>query len=435
MNTSRFIRAVAFASCVSSTAAIVAACSADEGSDPREDFDSGKYTVGDSSLPGYDGGPPNEAGVVGPTCTGTCVVQLAVGGSFACALFSDGKISCWGSNLSGQLGVTGVDSSSTPIQLRGLVPIKTISAGGWHSCALTTDERIFCWGINSSAEVGATADTKPHFDPNEVKGFPIGAKPVDVQSGSFHSCALLTGDRVACWGYNAQGQLGTGTASGQTVSPTNSAKPSAISSLTGATSITLGGQTTCATMPSGIECLGSNIFGQLGRGSATPLVDVRSAALGSVIVGVDSFLSAQGRNFAVTRQDGRVVLWGSNGYGESGIGDAATDIYGPTLYPGLENIASATAGNDMTCVVTKERSVKCWGRNTSGQVGQPSGGTITKPTLVPNLTNVYRVALSTLSFGCALTYDGEVYCWGANESGQLGDGTTTSSSTPVKVKF
>jgi alpha-tubulin suppressor-like RCC1 family protein len=213
-------------------------------------------------------------------------VSAGGGGDFSCALLQSGGVDCWGDNAFGQLGdgtTTGPDycagfaCSSTPVAVSGLTNATAVSTGYSHSCALLQSGGVDCWGINSSGELGDGTTTGPDCagscssTPVAVSGL---TNATAVAVGNSHSCALLQGGGVDCWGDNQVGELGDGTSTG----PENcgldaagcSTTPVAVSGLTNATAISAASGNSCALLQGGgVYCWGDNQIGQLGDGTST----------------------------------------------------------------------------------------------------------------------------------------------------------------------
>jgi len=353
------------------------------------------------------------------------VTAISTGGEHTCALLTTGGIKCWGRNGNGQLGNGTSDGSTTPVDVTGLTSgVTAISAGGGHTCALLTTGGIKCWGRNGNGQLG-NGTRIDSTTPVNVSGLTSGV--TSIASGDNHSCALLTTGGIKCWGYNGYGKLGNGTGvttSGNLYSTT----PVDVTGLTsGVTAISTGGEHTCALLTTGgIKCWGRNQYQQLGNGvsgfSVSP-VDV------TVTSGVTAISTGLYHTCAVLTTGG-IKCWGWNAYGQ--LGDGANDSNTPINVTGLTSgvTAISTGGLD-TCALLTTGGVKCWGYN--DYYGQLGNGTITTPVDVTGLTSGVTAISTGGSHTCALLTTGGIKCWGNNFSGQLGNGTTTASNTPINV--
>ncbi len=349
--------------------------------------------------------------------------DLAAGGRHTCAVLSTGGSKCWGANWFGQLGNGTVTFRSVPLDVSGTSSTLTeIAVGGGHTCALTTMGGVRCWGHNWSGQLG-DGTTIWRSNPVDVKELASGV--VTLATGGNHSCALMATSGVKCWGANERGQLGDGTTADRSI-------PVDVDNLTDrVTALTTGYDHTCAlTINGGVKCWGDNSSGQLGNGtnesSGVP-VDV----LG-LVNGVRSLVSGAYHTCALITSGG-VKCWGANWFGQLGV-DEIFDSNTPVDVSGLSNgITRLTAGAYHTCALTVNGGVKCWGDNLSGQLGNGTNDSQTFPVDVNELTNGVMGLEAGNFHTCALMANGGLKCWGANQTGQLGDGTASNRSIPVDV--
>lgn len=351
------------------------------------------------------------------------VKQISLGDSYSCALTTAGGVKCWGLNNFGQLGDGTFSNRTTPVQVSGLTSgVASISASRGHTCALTTGGGVKCWGSNSYGRLG-DGTTATRNTPTDVPGLTSGV--ASVTAGNYHTCAITTGGSAKCWGFNANGQLGDGTT-------TDRLTPTQVSGLTsGVKSIGPGGEHTCAALNSGsVKCWGSNGHGQLGDGTLVNKslpVDVSGLNNANYIVG------GWGHTCALTSAGG-AKCWGYNGYGQVGDG-TFTSRSTPVTPIGFETGAvSISATYTHTCGSTTSGAARCWGYNFYGQLGNGTKNNTNVPYDVFLLSTGVNSVATGGGHSCALLTTGSVKCWGFNSSGQLGNGSTSDIISPVDVK-
>ena len=355
------------------------------------------------------------------------VTSIALGAFHSCALLTDSKVKCWGWNEFGQLG-DGSNSPSfhlTPVEVSGIPNVTNIALGGGHSCVLTGSGDVWCWGRNDYGQVGnGREDGSEQHVPTEVI-----TDAVNIALGFHHSCAVLTDGKVKCWGWNGGGQLGDGTT-------TDSASPVEVIGIMNATSIALGGYDSwgghsCAVLTNGkVLCWGNNGNGQLGDGG---IIDSSSPAEVENLVNATIVASGSAHTCALLL-DGKVKCWGYNIEGSVGDG-TNVDRLSPVDVMGITNAKSIAvgAGSVHSCAIIANTKVRCWGWNQDGQLGDGSGSyNSLTPVDVSGIVNATSIALGT-SHSCSLLASKQMFCWGLNEYGQVGDGTSFSSIIPVEV--
>jgi alpha-tubulin suppressor-like RCC1 family protein len=321
-------------------------------------------------------------------------------------------------SMNTQLIVTTNASSFTANQT--IVVADPIAAGGAHTCAVLPDKTAACWGDNANGKLGQTGVTILSI-PLTVPGL---TEVASMAAGAQHTCALSTSGTVSCWGDNSQGQLGIGSTASKTM-------PTAVLGLTDVVALkTHLSSTTCALKSNGsVSCWGSNANGDIGDGavsSAIRTTPVQVANLSEVV----SLAKGFGHTCALIN-DGTVKCWGLNDWGQLGDGTKLNRSLA-TAVLGITNAVSISAGDQHTCALLANGSVNCWGRNDDGQLGLGNLiGSLT-PTLVPGLLSVVALELGS-NHSCALNADTSVVCWGYNAAGQLGDGTTTKRAVPTTV--
>ncbi len=365
----------------------------------------------------YRGAPVDVVGLA------SGVTALAAGWYHACALTSGGGIKCWGQNEYGQLGDNSFGYRLTPVEVAELTSgVIGLAAGHDHTCALISGGGVKCWGRNDYGQLGD--DTYVHrLTPVNVTGLASGVTA--IAAGYGHTCALTSSGGVKCWGWNYYGQLGDN-------SGTQSPIPVDVAGLTsGVTALTAGWKHTCAlTSGGGVTCWGANSYGQLGNnsttGRSTP-VEVVGLASGVIAIAAGDYHTC-----ALT-SGGGIKCWGWNDYGQLGD-DSRTDRHTPVDVAGLASRVTALAtGYAHTCAVTSEGSVKCWGWNQDGQLGDNSRTDHLPPVEVVGLASGVTAISAGYARTCALTNNGGVKCWGSNDYGQLGDGTNSWRPFPADV--
>ena len=314
------------------------------------------------------------------------------------------------------------------------------------------DERLpfILFGIVSlglalgNAEVAAQAITVGPPNPTISVGQPQqftatgvrGGTAVDV--GAFHSCALLQDGTVSCWGANESGQLGDGTV-------TNASTPVTVAGISGAVAISGGGFHTCARFPdSTLQCWGRNNAGQLG-----PAVTGERSLTPMPVTGVTATaVSAGGFHTCALPGDGTVLCWGQNDLGQLGNGTVSPTVNAPNPAPasvsGITTAVAVAAGGWHTCALLQDGSIRCWGDNTWGELGnaaviasnpprdQQPVTPVPTPVTVSGITTAVAIEAGIFHM-CATLRDGALQCWGRGEEGRLGNGSTANSSTPVAV--
>ena len=365
------------------------------------------------------------------TVTGlTDVAAVAAGGFHTCALKTSGSVVCWGWNIAGQLGNNAsADFSVTPVAVSALSGATALSAGSLHTCAAVAGGEVRCWGSNSGGQLGIElpGDANASKVPVSVAG---ASGFTGLSAGAGHTCAINAAKQAVCWGSNGNGQLGDGTKasrSGFAVVP----------GLAEVRSVAAGGGHTCAALAdgSGVKCWGTGTTGELGTGTTT------DSLTPVTVVGVSAALEvAAGATFACALlANGSATCWGDGGLGQTGngfwSGTAASKT--PTAVPALTGVTAASTGARTACAVAAG-TLKCWGWDGDGNLGSGVAGPAAPSPVavtIPGLPGGATITDVGVGFGhsCVLTSEKTVYCWGINQSGQLGNGSTADSSGPVQV--
>ncbi len=368
---------------------------------------------------------------------------VAPGGYHACALNAANDIACWGRNIDGQLGdgttsMTAQSEPSTTVTFpaeAGRIAAAGVDCGDEFSCALTERHALYCWGKNDHGQLGDGTTTR-HGTPALIAG------PSDVRhfsAGANFACAVDATQRVWCWGAGQQHQLGDGA-----FAPSDRPTPGLVMGVASASAVSSGGQHSCAIVTGSggsgqVMCWGDNTYGQLGDGT-TP---ARTAAV--AVSGITDAVSiaAGGFHTCVVRSGGEIRCWGSNDHGQLGNGAAGAPIAMPTAVTGAwttdttATIQGVTAGGAHTCALVNASTsrVYCWGFNQWGQLGDGSMGVDRRAPVPAMLTATASLVAAGYGYTCALTgaSTDSLHCWGENDTGALGDGTTTDRTTPTAV--
>jgi hypothetical protein len=330
---------------------------------------------------------------------------ISAGGDHTCALLSDATVKCWGSNEGGQLGDGTHTRRLTAVAVRGLAGATSVSG----SCALLADGTARCWGDNRFGQLG-DGTTTSRSAPVAVQGL-TGA--VAVSDGGSGACAVLVDHTVVCWGDNARGQLGVGT---RVSSPT----PVAVPGLNDITAVSMGDQHVCALHSNGtVSC-----WGWSGRNGPVEAAGDRLSP--TLVPNLTDAVSVSGNSYRMCAVTAR------------GVAECWKPYSPPTVVRGFANVKAFSNSNDglqteHSCAVIVGGTVKCQSPYPyMGQIG--IGRTLTKRVVtVAGLHGVTGISTSSF-YTCAVVTGGAVKCWGANESGQLGDGTTQTRFRPVSVR-
>ena len=362
----------------------------------------------------------NESGVVtgnisniNITCDELFPSSIGPGITHTCAVVN-GSAQCWGENNWAQLGDGSLENSLVPVNVLDLTfGVTEITTSERHSCAIANNS-AYCWGaFNNFTFFNRT--------PEQLLDLPLGTLQ-NINSGFNHNCMTISGVAY-CWGSDDLGQLGNG------LGIFTSNTPFPVSNLgSNVSKISANGNTTCAISAGVAYCWGQNTTGQLGNGttidSHTP---VAVSGLGNNVSDISQGVS---RSCAVV--GGSAYCWGDNTSGRLGNGSPLDSLV-PVPVTGLSsNVTQVSAGAGHSCAIV-DSSAFCWGSNHSGALGNtsyPVNSTVPVP--VMGLPFPVSNIEAGFSHTCA-TANGLIYCWGRNDLGQLGDGTTVQKSIPTLV--
>ncbi|MGB1461386.1 MAG: hypothetical protein ACPG9Q_00580 [Candidatus Thalassarchaeaceae archaeon] len=371
------------------------------------------------------------------------LTALGASNGYTCAVLDNNEMKCWGKAENGSLGNgDGQQNQYTPVGVNELnennccfADIEETSPDGDHSCALSNGS-VYCWGLDTAGQIGHGhiscfgACLNPH-GPSVLN-----RNVVTFTTGLRHTCAIADDSTTWCWGENDFGQLGVGDNDGRNA-------PAQVLLPAGATpiSINAGGHTTCVVLDNGTGlCWGKSDYGHLGDGTynnrnePTPISILPS---NRSLVAMD--LGA-GHACGIL-DDGTAHCWGNNTFssGESGgrLGDGSTQssrFPRSVSLPLGKTAISIDVGVDHTCAILDDSSAACWGLNEEGQLGDGTTDNSTTPVGVSVPVGLTFGEISAgLAHTCAVATNASVYCWGHHEEGALGLGEDVDSDVPAYV--
>ncbi len=367
-----------------------------------------------------------------------------------CAVTSSQALYCWGSNSDGQLGSSTVTySSPLPVAAKadGALLGKSIlsmDVGVGHVCVIASDNNAYCWGRNEYGQLGNNS-TATSADPVAVDttGVMEGAVLVSISVSQDQSCAISDSGHAYCWGANYYGQLGNN-------STTNSPVPVAVNTngaLQGKTikAIDAGLWYTCAIASDNqAYCWGNNGSGQFGdnsiaNSSAPVAVDTTGVLQGKTVLS----LSAGSSSTCAIASDNQAYCWGNNNTGK--LGDNTT--FSSTVPVAVnktgvlagKTVKSISTGYGNACVIASDDQAYCWGRNDNNQLGNNSTANSLVPVAIDTSGALRGKTVQAISVGldhaCVIASDDQVYCWGDNNAGQLGNGMSTGQAAPAAIGY
>jgi len=366
----------------------------------------GRNTVGEL---GDGAGNGQSARSTVPIQIATTRVDVAAGFDHTCASEADGTVTCWGSDRFGAIGDPVRTTKFRPVEVPLPSAPTSLVAGGRFACAvLGGTQDLYCWGQNDDGQLampeGAAVKT-PTF---------TGLSGVDNPTlGSNHGCATVAGV-LNCWGANYRGQLGDGTATSR-----STPMPVAMN-LSG---VAAGHEFSCGLLANDVYCWGSFFNGKLGGGA---IADQLTPALaGATATNIDL-----GSEHACALEAGTATCWGFNQRGQLGRGTTSI-TEGPGAVTGFTDFAALTAGGEHTCGASATGGeLYCWGLNSPGSLGTGDGDDRAAPAQI--VASGGREVTARRNYTCA-EIDGAAKCWGENNYGQLGTGFYDNTYTPTPV--
>ena len=359
--------------------------------------------------------------------------QIAAGSEFTMAIESDGTLSTWGNNSSGQLGngTSGTSINTNLGQLTGSETWTAVAAGPDFAAAIASDNTLWTWGDNTSGQLGnGTSGTSTSTDtPGLLAAQRASMTWSAVSAGSNFMVGISSSDGTLwSWGNNTSGQLGNGT---NTTHSTDST-PTQVGTATWS-AVSAGSNFVVAIKTDGtLWTWGDNSTGQLGQAPANRFVPTQ--------VGTATWLSvAAGSNFVVAlKSDRSLWTWGSNSKGQLGNETSGTGTTTPgqiaitSTFSGVTFTAVA-AGNDFALALTSTGALWSWGNNANGQLGNGSSGSSTNAPGRVSGSETWNTVAAGSNFTIATATDSSLWAWGNNDSGQLGDNSTALHASPEEI--
>ncbi|MBK8263885.1 MAG: DUF4215 domain-containing protein [Nannocystis sp.] len=388
-------------------------------------------------------------GVDGDGCQSDCTqtqgaALVAAGWYHTCVLTTTGDVRCWGRNTYGQLGQGNVvqigddelPSVLAPVDLGG-GQVTGLSAGEFHTCALLAGGKVRCWGRSNVGQLGLASINSigDNEQPWSVSEVPIGGVVEQLAAGRTHTCALLTGGKVRCWGGGTLGQLGYGNVNNigdnETPASAGDVKVGGV-----AVQVTAGENFSCALLDDNkIRCWGQGASGTLGYGNIDNIGDDETPdTVGPIMLGANATQIAAGRRHACAVTTDQIVrCWGLGSNGQLGtvntasIGDNEHPSAGSFVNLGGDKAIGLALGYASTCARVNDDKLRCWGNNTYGQLGQGNvvqiGDNEPVATIDPIDVGAPVTQVSSNWYTtCARGGDFSLRCWGRSEYGQLGYG-------------
>ena len=313
--------------------------------------------------------------------------QIVAGSTHSCVLATDGTVWCWGGNGLGQLGSASGDSAyPTRVTLAGAASL--IAAGGLSTCAVLVDNSVQCWGKNTYGQLGLGTTTPSESTPQTVLHIPEWFTVHQLDVGANHTCAMSTTGVAWCWGYFQDGRLGL-------TQQSNVVVPAATASLGGTgQSIATGGAHTCVVLTGGsVTCFGKNNNGQIGQSLSTTF----SATPNAVTLPGSASGVATGNDFTcATLVSGGVSCFGANGFGQIGTGSTSTRELIANLVVGITgSIEEVVTGLNHSCAVKSTGQLLCWGNNDFGKTGSNTGNLVETSAVAVGSLNVVPTTTTT----------------------------------------
>ena len=364
----------------------------------------------------------NTDGACGPAS----YTQIDVSGTTTCAVVSDGSLFCWGGNPLGEMGPTTTGNHLVPFRIPYQQKVRTVATGYGFTCVLLLTGQVDCWGQNGNGALGCANPQASSMGPL-CTPYPPGSAISQLVAGAERACVGMSKGIVQCWGRNDHYDLGDGT---------NVSKyaPVTVLGIETAIAIASGVWQACAVLEGGsAKCWGANNRAELGNGTtaATPSATFVSGLDGKTdkVMAV----SAAEDHSCLVLEDGSIRCFGENLYGELGDGKTVMSLV-PVVAQFPKGATDVATGIQFTCALFGSSTMQCLGKGGAGQLGNGAFAQSPSPVVVNLPEGTFVKALAAkFNHICVLGSEGRLWCWGDNSSGQLGTGTNKNASRPFEV--
>jgi alpha-tubulin suppressor-like RCC1 family protein len=354
--------------------------------------------------------------------------QVSAGPESTCAVQTGHTLWCWGSGGDGELGDGSTADQDSPVRVGARAGWTQAAVGIGHACAVRKDGTAWCWGSAFAGQLGNGTTTGQYDRPVQVTG---GGDYTAISAGTNNACAIRTDGTLWCWGDDELGQTGNGTVTFSESTPVQAG------TATDWTSVSVAGINFACGVHADHSawCWGYGGWGNLGNGTETSSDTPVQVSGGDVWTSV----SAGSESACGTRTDGTVWCWGANSFDETGRSGNALEP--SPVQVGTRTGWTAVSAGIAACALYGPTTLWCWGSNFSGQIGQGvTGHEYPNPRIVGTSANWIRVSAGAgdvndgRSSVCGIQRGWSLWCWGDNQEGQLGLGTTGGSkNTPQQV--
>ncbi len=355
---------------------------------------------------------------------GTSYARIAAYSTHSCRIVSGtGALKCWGYNNDGELGDNTTSRRDSPVLIDSSTSYSAVSVGTYHSCGITTANLLKCWGSNTSGQLGSGTQSS-YSTPTNVS---LGISLSKLELANEFTCGMDNEGAVFCWGMNASGQLGDGSLLDRSF-PTRVDPTRRYSQLSAKGSHACGIIKTTGALP----CWGRNNSGQVGDGTTTNRATPASIDPGTSYAQISTGPS---HTCGIVKGTGALKCWGDNAYGKLGDNTTTSRNLPTWIDPGTSYSAVATASEHTCGIVSDTGALKCWGRNNKGQLGDGTTTNRSTPATIDAGTSYSQISAQDWHACGVVSGTRALKCWGANTYSQLGtmnQRTVTPSSIPLK---